>query len=54
MLAALVSDGLAMTERWLMRAGRRPITVTWLMITDAGRRAFNGRSTSETGPDPGW
>jgi hypothetical protein len=23
-----------------MRAGRRPIKVTWLMITDAGRQAL--------------
>jgi hypothetical protein len=38
-LAELLRDGLAITEQRLMRAGRRPIEVTWLMITDAGRRS---------------
>jgi hypothetical protein len=40
MLDALVRDGLAMTERRAMRAGRRRIEVTWLTITDAGRQAL--------------
>jgi hypothetical protein len=41
-LDALVRDGLATTERRAMRAGRKPITVTWFAITDAGRQALAG------------
>src|ERR1700693_5428235 len=37
MLDALVRDGLATAEQREMRAGRRPIKVIWLMITDIGR-----------------
>ena len=37
MLDALVRDGLATAERRAVRAGRRPIQVTWFAITDAGR-----------------
>jgi hypothetical protein len=42
MLDALVRDGLATAERRAMKAGRRRIEVTWLRITDAGRRALAG------------
>jgi hypothetical protein len=42
MLDALVRDGLATAERRAMKAGRRRIEVTWLMITDAGRQALAG------------
>jgi hypothetical protein len=37
MLDALVRGGLAMAEQREMRAGRRPIKVVWLTITDIGR-----------------
>jgi hypothetical protein len=40
MLDTLVRDDLATTERQPMRAGREPITVTWFVITDAGRQAL--------------
>jgi hypothetical protein len=40
MLAVLARGGLVTVEHGAMRAGRRPITVTWLMITDAGRQAL--------------
>jgi hypothetical protein len=33
---------LATTEKRAMRAGRRPIKVTWLMITHAGWQAIEG------------
>jgi hypothetical protein len=36
----LVRDGLATAERRTVRAGRRLIEVTWLTITDAGRRGL--------------
>jgi hypothetical protein len=36
----LVRNGLATAERRTVRAGRRLIVVTWLTITDAGRRAL--------------
>jgi hypothetical protein len=42
MLDALVRDGLATAQRQAMRAGREPITVTWFVITDAGRQAIAG------------
>jgi hypothetical protein len=42
MLDALVRDGLATAERRAVRAGRRPIQVTWFAITDAGRQALAG------------
>jgi hypothetical protein len=42
MLDALVRDGLATTERRATKAGRQPITVAWIKITDAGRRALAG------------
>jgi hypothetical protein len=42
LLAALVRDGLATTQRGTMRAGRRRIEVVWMTITDAGRRALAG------------
>jgi hypothetical protein len=37
LLDDLVLRGLATTEQRAMRPGRRPIKVTWLMITEAGR-----------------
>jgi hypothetical protein len=37
MLDALVRDGLATAEQREMRAGRQPIKVIWLTITDIGR-----------------
>jgi hypothetical protein len=40
MLHGLVRDGLATAERQNMRVGRRLIGVTWMTITDAGRRAL--------------
>ena len=42
MLDALVRDGLATADRRAMKAGRQPIEVTWLTITDAGRQALAG------------
>jgi hypothetical protein len=42
MLDALVRHGLATAERRAMRAGRQPMRVTWLAITDAGRQALAG------------
>jgi hypothetical protein len=39
MLDALVRDGLATAEQ---RAGRQPIKVIWLTITDIGRQALAG------------
>jgi hypothetical protein len=42
MLDALVRDGLATAEQRPMRAGRRPIKVIWLAITDIGRLALAG------------
>jgi hypothetical protein len=40
LLDDLVLRGLATAEPRAMRAGRKPIKVTWLMITDAGRQAL--------------
>jgi hypothetical protein len=34
--------GLATATPGTMHSGRRPITVTWLAITDAGRQALAG------------
>jgi hypothetical protein len=42
MLDALVRNGLATVERRAVLAGRQPIQVTWLAITDAGRQALAG------------
>jgi hypothetical protein len=42
MLDALVRDGLATAEQREMRAGRQPIKVIWLTITDIGRVALAG------------
>jgi hypothetical protein len=42
MLDALVRDGLATAEQREMRAGRQPIKVIWLTITDIGRQALAG------------
>jgi hypothetical protein len=42
LLDALVRDGLATAEQREMRAGRRPIKVVWLTITDIGRLALAG------------
>jgi hypothetical protein len=42
MLDALVRDGLATAEQREMRAGRRPIKVIWLTITEEGRLALAG------------
>jgi hypothetical protein len=41
LLAGLVRDGLTATPK-TVHAGRQPIEVTWLTITDAGRRALTG------------
>jgi hypothetical protein len=40
LLDDLVLRGLATADKRAMRAGRRPIKVTWLMITEAGRQAL--------------
>jgi hypothetical protein len=42
MLDALVRDGLAKAERRAVRAVRRRIEVTWLMIAEDGRQALAG------------
>jgi hypothetical protein len=40
LLDDLVLRGVATAEKRAMRAGRRPIKVTWLTITNAGRQAL--------------
>jgi hypothetical protein len=40
MLTGLVRDGLAMAAPGIMYADKRPITVTWIAITDLGRQAL--------------
>jgi hypothetical protein len=40
LLDRMVAEGVVTTERRRMRAGRRRVEVTWLTITDAGRRAI--------------
>jgi hypothetical protein len=40
LLDRLVVEGVATTKRHRMRAYRRRIEVTWLVITDAGRQAI--------------
>jgi hypothetical protein len=40
LLDHLAVEGVATMERRRMRVGRRRIDVTWIMITDAGRRAM--------------
>jgi hypothetical protein len=40
MLTEIVSNGLARAKRGTLPGGRRRIEVTWLTITDAGRRAL--------------
>jgi hypothetical protein len=40
MLTEVVSNGLARAKRGTLPGGRRRIEVTWLTITDAGRRAL--------------
>jgi DNA-binding PadR family transcriptional regulator len=40
MLRDLARNGLATAETRTVRAGRRLIKVTWMTITDAGRRAL--------------
>jgi hypothetical protein len=42
MLTEVVSNGLARATRGALPGGRRRIEVTWLTITDAGRRALAG------------
>ena len=42
LLAALVRQGLAITQPGTIRAGRRQVEVVWVMITDAGQRALAG------------
>jgi hypothetical protein len=42
LLADLVRDGLATAAPGIMYAGKRPITVTRLGITDLGRQALAG------------
>jgi hypothetical protein len=42
MLTEVVSNGLARATRGTLPGGRRRIEVTWLTITDAGRRALAG------------
>jgi hypothetical protein len=39
-LEALVHDGLATSRPEMVRAGRQPVEVTRVRITDAGRRAL--------------
>ena len=50
-------EGVAPTKRHRMRAGRRPIEATWLMITDAGgwghRRLMPARRRSGLAPPRG-
>ena len=41
-LGSLVLDGLATATPGIMHAGARPITVTWLTITDIGRQTLAG------------
>jgi hypothetical protein len=41
-LGSLVLDGHATATPGIMYAGGRPITVTWLTITDVGRQALAG------------
>jgi hypothetical protein len=41
-LGRLVLDGLATATPGTVHAGARPITVTWLTITDVGRQALAG------------
>jgi hypothetical protein len=43
LLDGLVRGGLATAERRSMRLGRKPVQVTRLMITDAGRQALAGK-----------
>ena len=40
MLTEVVSNGLARSTRGTLPGGRRRIEVTWLTITDAGRRVL--------------
>ena len=42
MLDAIVRDGLATAEQREVRAGRQPIKVIWLTITDIRRQALAG------------
>jgi hypothetical protein len=42
MLTEVVSNKLARATRGILPGGRRRIEVTWLTITDAGRRALAG------------
>jgi hypothetical protein len=42
MLTGLVRDGLATATTETVHAGKRPIKVTWLTITDLGRQALAG------------
>jgi hypothetical protein len=42
MLTEIVSNGLARATLGTWPGGRRRIEVTWLTITDAGRRALAG------------
>jgi hypothetical protein len=39
-LRELVRNGFAITERRTMRAGQRRLSVNWLFVTEAGRRAL--------------
>jgi hypothetical protein len=51
----LVHDGLALRYRVPLRVSGRLIEVTYVMITDAGRRALDGcptRRASEIPPEP--
>ena len=42
-LGRLVLDGNATATPGIIHAGGRPITVTWLTITDLGRQTLAGR-----------
>jgi hypothetical protein len=42
MLVVLVSDGLATATSEIVHAGRRPIEIVRVGITDAGRQALDG------------
>src|SRR5260370_12774072 len=45
MLAALLRSGLAAAQREVVKAGGKPVEVSWIRITAAGRQAIEGRTT---------
>jgi hypothetical protein len=44
MLAALLRGGLAAAQREVVKAGGKPIEVSWIRITAAGRQTIEGRT----------